>query len=316
MATYPTYRKAQRGFTLIELLVVIAIIAVMVGLLLPAVQRVREAANRTKCANNLRQMALGVHNHASTLDRFPSGGWGWSWTGDPDRGTDKNQPGGWVFNILDYVEQGNLRSLGRGLPLDQKLAASTQRIGTPLSLFTCPSRRTGGPYQNGWAASYFNAANPPSVLARSDYAANAGDQLTDEFFPGPISLAQGDDPNYAWPDTSYLTGVIFQRSYITFASITNGTSNTYLIGEKYLNPDHYSDGLDPSDNENMYVGFDNDLYRSTDFPPMQDRQGLTNTFIFGSNHAGGLNMAYCDGSVHFISFDVDPAVHMRAGNRH
>jgi prepilin-type N-terminal cleavage/methylation domain-containing protein/prepilin-type processing-associated H-X9-DG protein len=319
--TYPASSSRQRqaagraAFTLIELLVVIAIIGVLIGLLLPAVQRIREAANRIKCANNLKQMGLAVHNHESSFGHLPTGGWGWGWTGDPDRGANFRQPGGWVYNILPYVEQGNLYWLGSELPPDQKLVAFAQRVATPLPLFNCPTRRVSGLFANGWGTGYFDTANPIANMARSDYAANAGDQASDEFFPGPGSYAEGDDPSYPWPDTSYLTGISFQRSMIRFADITNGTSNTYLAGEKYLNVDNYFNGLDPADNENMYVGYDNDLCRSTDYVPMRDTKGLTNTFTFGSAHDAGFNMAYCDGSIRFVTYDVDFNVHLRAGNR-
>ena len=92
-----------KGFTLVELLVVIAIIGILVALLLPAVQAAREAARKAQCMNNLKQMALGAQQHESAQGFFPTGGWGCSWTGDPDRGFTKKQPGGWIYNILPYI---------------------------------------------------------------------------------------------------------------------------------------------------------------------------------------------------------------------
>jgi prepilin-type N-terminal cleavage/methylation domain-containing protein/prepilin-type processing-associated H-X9-DG protein len=308
--------RGRHSFTLIELLVAIGIVGIISGILLAGIQKVREASNRAQCLNNLRQIGIGAQNHVSVFGHFPTGGWGWSWVGDPDRGSDQRQPGGWIFNLLPFVEQDSLYRLGSGLTWEKKLAATHQRLSTPVRIFNCPSRRSGGPYPNTMDFPYWNAQNPVYELARSDYAANTGDNPIDQYGPGPPSLKEGDAPGYkGWHDTSELTGIVFERSRVRIADITRGTSNTYLAGEKYLNPDGYTNGLDSGDNENMYVGFDNDVNRTTSSPPLQDTRKIADDLIFGSAHAGRVNMVYCDGSARTVSFSVEPSVHQRAGNR-
>jgi prepilin-type processing-associated H-X9-DG protein len=152
------------------------------------------------------------------------------------------------------------------------------------------------------------------MVARTDYAANTGDQDVDQFTGGPSSLQQG-DTTYGWGNTNNLTGVIFLRSEISISDISRGTSNTYLLGERYLNPRDYDTGRDSADNECLYVGFDNDINRETHQPPLQDRAGHHDEKLFGSAHFGGLNMVYCDGSVRFVNYGVDPEVHRLAGRR-
>src|SRR5580698_7987617 len=102
----------RRGFTLVELLVVIAIIGLLIALLLPAVQAAREAARRSQCVNNLKQMSLAWNNHVAATRFMPTGGWGWTWTGDADRGFGLSQPGGWTYNILPFMEESNLHDMG------------------------------------------------------------------------------------------------------------------------------------------------------------------------------------------------------------
>lgn len=308
MPRIPSFQR-RGAFTLIELLVVIAIIAILIALLVPAVQKVREAAARTQCANSLKQMGLAFHNHHDTYHMLPTGGWGWGWVGDATQGAGPNQPGGWLFNILPYMEQANVYNLA------VSNAGTAQMIVTTLPLFNCPSRRNGGPYPG--SSTYFNYGGIVSTLqARADYAANTGSQAPDEIYAGPSSLAQGQSPTYGWPSTAAYTGVVFQRSQLRLTDIQRGTSNTFMVGEKYLNPQNYFNGNDPGNNETMYVGFDNDIGRSTDYPPMQDTIGVTNTFAFGSAHTAGFNMCYCDGSVQFITYDISTSVFFVSGSRY
>jgi prepilin-type processing-associated H-X9-DG protein len=114
-----------------------------------------------------------------------------------------------------------------------------------------------------------------------------------------------------------LTGISFLRSQIGAADVTDGLSSTYYAGEKYIDARRYTAGDDHGDNENALVGFDNDLFRTAplNYPPQRDQPGVENTFAFGSAHPSGLNMAFCDGSVQRISYDIDPEIHRRLANR-
>jgi prepilin-type processing-associated H-X9-DG protein len=169
------------------------------------------------------------------------------------------------------------------------------------------------------------------MLARTDYAACAGSltistaypagEPRDEIDQGPGSLAQGDNPTYDWklypenPSGYKFNGVIYRRSEVKLSDITAGVSNTYLLGEKYLDPNKYGSGTDPADNETLYSGFNNDINRCTATPPLLDTPGKGDKFSFGSAHPAALNMAYCDGSVRGVEYSVNAAIHLKAGSR-
>ncbi len=142
-------RKVRGGFTLVELLVVIAIIGVLVSLLLPAVQNAREAGRRTQCMNNLKNLGLAAQQHLEKLRRFPSGGWGPTWVGDPDRGNNTKQPGGWVYNLLPYMEQMALHDYGRGATTSStptKAQALKKLLTTPVNFHALSQSRRSGAF--------------------------------------------------------------------------------------------------------------------------------------------------------------------------
>jgi prepilin-type N-terminal cleavage/methylation domain-containing protein/prepilin-type processing-associated H-X9-DG protein len=327
----------SRGFTLVELLVVIAIIGILIALLLPAVQSAREAARRSTCKNHLKQLALACLNHESTHRTLPTGGWGWRWQGDPDKGYGANQPGGWAFNVLAYVEEPALRDLAKGVTgRAERETAMLALVQTPIEIFNCPSRRDVRTYlitRNQYLAENLRTCQEGSCsVARSDYAGNAGNN-NPAGKSGPESQQTVNSFN-GWV-TKTQNGVTFQRSIVRLAQITDGTTKTALIGEKYMNPARYEDGSDPADDQNIFVGHDQDTIRYTGyrangvgnvFEPLQDKLGydpppVPSQFggdpeqIFGSAHPGAMNMSFCDGSVQSIEYDIDDNVFFWLGGR-
>ncbi len=308
------------GFTLIELLVVIAIIAILIALLVPAVQKVREAAARTQCVNNLKQLGLAIHNYYDANKEFPSNGWGWNWIGSPGMGAGAKQPGGWLYSLLPYVEQGNLIN-SINVPAANITAPITTFVATPVAVFNCPSRRNGGPYPAGNGGPYGTVGSDSKVwnvtftsMARTDYAVCTGSQAADEYSGGPVfAYSYTPLPTDVPANPGNFNGICYTASAVTIPQIFNGSSNTVMISEKYLNPANYITGGDPGDNECMYVGMDNDIGRDTSTAPHQDTYGVQDTFSFGSAHVGGLNVCYCDGSVRWIEYNVSLPIWQMSG---
>jgi len=353
----------RNAFTLVELLVVIAIIGILVALLLPAVQAAREAARRTQCKNQLRQMALACLNHHDVQGHLPTSGWGWRWQPDPDEGYGKDQPGGWTFNVLPFIEEQSLRDRAAGLDGQGRAvieAAMLDLVQTPISLYTCPSRREARLYQytsqdpmaRTLGVNLSGCQSGSCEVAKSDYAANGGNSTATTGGAGPTSL---DAVRAGYDDwiTDQHNGVVYQRSEVKFAKITDGTSKTALVGEKYVSTDLQENGQSNGDDQNIFVGHDQDTIRYTGRPltingvqglhaigPRSDEQSLypmgTNVGggpkgdktlpgqngpgdppapIFGASHPGSMNMAFCDGSVQSIAYDVDQDVYFFYGGR-
>jgi prepilin-type N-terminal cleavage/methylation domain-containing protein/prepilin-type processing-associated H-X9-DG protein len=273
----------RSAFTIVELLVVIAISGVLMALLLPAVQKVREAANRFKCLSNLKQIALAFHDHHDQFNCFPTGGWDWWYAPTYVNGHPavlEPQHAGWGFQILPFIEADNVWSGQGTTDLERAQAAA----GTPNQLFFCPSRR--GPQTVVFTdPAYLDGL--PTVCALCDYAASN------------------------WEET----GIVLYRHPTRFRDILDGTSNTLLVGDKRLNLAMLG-RRQPDDDTGYASGFDQDVIRRTDVPPAPDYSGQgTGDFRFGSSHAGGFNAAFADGSAHSISYSIDPTVFRYLGNK-
>jgi prepilin-type N-terminal cleavage/methylation domain-containing protein/prepilin-type processing-associated H-X9-DG protein len=312
------------GFTLVELLVVVAIIGILVSLLFPAVQAARESARRMECTNHLKQLALACLSHEAAHRFLPTGGWRWDWAGDPERGFGRQQPGGWIYSILPYLEQQNLFSQGAGKPFNEKKAEMSRTCETPLTVLHCPSRRSPAAYPN--TETPINIL-PINVAARTDYAGNGGmaAAVTDHdaydlwWNPGnPLGNGDAsfaDAPGFVWPNPPQYDGVFYATSMTKLSHLRDGTSNTYLVGEKYLNCDDYANYRDDGNNTPCYTGYDWDTIRWSARGPKQDAS-VSDWNSFGSAHPGAVNMALCDGSVRPFAYNIDLEVHNRLCNRH
>jgi prepilin-type N-terminal cleavage/methylation domain-containing protein len=291
-----TPNSPRRGFTLIELLVVIAIIAILIGLLLPAVQKVREAAAKMQCGNNLKQLGLAVMNHEATFGVLPHGAEGWwhapdySAPGAPE--TLDKQRAGWGFQILPYIEQDNVHRGGGGTTIAQ---CQINAIGAPIKQFTCPSRTAK---QRVYSTGAWYGPAGDYAHAMTDYAANGG--LSTNGTSGAIVYNPYGSKNAA-----------------TMTSFKDGTSNTMLLGEKAMDPQNLT-GFQSDDNEGYTSGWDHDTIRWTDRLPMPDANFKGYGWgeqRFGSAHIGGFQAVLADGSVRFVSFSVSLSSFSAFGTR-
>jgi prepilin-type N-terminal cleavage/methylation domain-containing protein/prepilin-type processing-associated H-X9-DG protein len=298
--------RPSSGFTLIELLVVIAIIGILIGLLLPAVQKIREAAARMQCSNNLKQIGLALHNYHDSNQTFPTGG---------DKRGYVTYSMGWPALLMPYFEENNRRVTIDAMAPNAIFTIMPWRLtapphnGTnfvftsPVKIFVCPSSELGDKSPDIIYPSNpeINATNQGAL----HYRANGGAPT--------VGLVQGTWSRHAWYTTS---GIIYPNSKVKLTDISDGTSNTILVGEtssargRPLNSRGWG-GIQPWTWGYYFYFTDAQGWLMIDHKALTYPIGYTGSFFtnetpFTSNHGGGgVNIVFCDGSVRFMPKSTD-----------
>jgi prepilin-type N-terminal cleavage/methylation domain-containing protein/prepilin-type processing-associated H-X9-DG protein len=305
--------RVRAAFTLIELLVVIAIIAILIGLLLPAVQKVREAAARMKCSNNLKQLAIAAHSYHDVHGTLPRNGSAIHLLDSHNRGPQGQGTGccgagasprwSWIARILPHIEQDNLARLGNVDQGNMNVTAARQVMAAEFSTIVCPSDTTNPRVRT-------NSADLGGInVAVTSYKGVSGSNWGQDFF-GVTNNTDFSTPYRNQGRNGSFNGLengdgIFWRSDIrkgklTMTSITDGTSNTYMIGEDLpefiqWNAWAYPNGVVGTCAIPPNVG--------VTIPPLGAAAGFgqwPTRYSFRSRHTGGLQFAMADGSVRFV----------------
>jgi prepilin-type N-terminal cleavage/methylation domain-containing protein/prepilin-type processing-associated H-X9-DG protein len=326
--------RKRPAFTLIELLVVIAIIAILIGLLLPAVQRVRESAGRIQCKNNLKQIGLALHMYHDRVGQLPSGYVASNPTG-PDYTLDGGPGWGWGAQILNELEAGTVyKSIDFTKDItDPANAAVRQQV---LKVFLCPSDGGaetftvsaiggGGDLVNGPFVPLLDINSNPVVVAHANYVGMFGNP---EVTPDPGFLTRDIDPmtleDLRGPKRR---GIFYRNSATQFRDITDGLSNTVMIGERSHNlgyatwtgsvtggvvPPQLTSSFGGEGSPILVLGHTGD---ATDVPPHTPNNPVNHVDDFWSHHIGGVNFLFADGSVQSINDAINPTVWWALGTK-
>jgi prepilin-type N-terminal cleavage/methylation domain-containing protein/prepilin-type processing-associated H-X9-DG protein len=308
MNSHTTTGRVKHGFTLVELLVVIAIIGILVALLLPAIQAAREAARRTQCVNNLKQMGLAILNYESSRRCFPRGRWNLIPTDTGkhnvvDRPTAKSNDACWTVVVLPYAEEQNIASQ-YDLKKEWFHTDNRTAVSYPLKIFVCPSVPEQSRSDTTFTSSMQPAAGDYGCINGVGSAAwNFHPELGT--YPGNISGGE-DNPKVIGVMTKALL-----RSPCRFKDIIDGTSKTILIAETAGRPDQYFDGrlgnsaglIVPVDAGTGWADPDSGFTLNTQ--PVINHSNNGEIYAF---HPGGAQFCFADGSTRFISSSLDTVI--------
>lgn len=290
--------RTRHAFTLIELLVVIAIIAILIGLLLPAVQKVREAAARTKCTNNLKQLGVAVHSYHDAMGQIPPNAKtvSYSWAGDSARSGAETWT--WIARILPYIEQGPLASQ-YNIPFGT-LGAAQAGIAAVIPVLQCPSDgtektnpATDWPNINGISMGLTNYKG----CSGSNWGVNTGSTFSTAFPVADTDATLGKD------GLDHGNGMFYRTDgnrKLVMTDIRDGTSNTFMIGEDLHSYDEHCGGW----------AYPNYVNSTCAIPLNYADTGSTytnwpNRYSFHSQHDGGANFCLADGTVRFVSNSIN-----------
>ena len=375
----------RKAFSIVELLVVIAIVGILLGITIPAVQRVRENSRANTCRNNLVQLSKGILGSESANGRFVAGGWAGEWLGDSSRDAEGKQPGGWGFQILPYIEELVLWENSKNIQATDAEKKYRSLCNQMPPVYSCPSRRGNDSIlYDGGGLQFYNLTNQQVRIeraGRSDYAANGGSSslcprvsvlqlnkvtsnekvriahrpsetecveldipinvvkktyggyrhdtlggceesacqgVIDDIIFVPKTAEQGDwavkqgvdgrvELDGGIPD--FQNGLVRRMRRLSTDEVLDGLSSTYMIGEKYVPPESYGKGDDKGDKYPPWSGYSVSNIRWGHDKPLRDKKAVKAPNAFGSAHTGAFNMAFADGSVQPVNFDVDPSVH-------
>jgi len=312
-------RRPRAGFTLIDLLVVIAIIAVLIGLLLPAVQKVREAAARTQCYNNLKQMGLAFHNYHDANGKFPSSSVQTCPAGTAiGSSTGCHYVTGAFVQILPYIEQDSLRKAYDSTHYIDEDHTNDTVMQQSVKIYNCPSDDRAGQLLGPWTLAPRGGGNPtpPDYTYRaSSYKlmSGMGNPSSTSTWGGFWDEVNGNNPTSAYAYNKFGKGIFHSDGYSgltpeTMAGIADGTSNTLMVGERHLRVGStdeawrrgpfWADAFNLYTTSASYLGVNN-AYMKPDYDACATATGNANycKYGWGSFHSGGINFVYADGHV-------------------